>query len=1053
MGRAALLVLLLLGSATAARAESALLDDFEDVSRWTATASEGTHVSITQERGRAGMALRVGYDLNGGGGWIIVRRPLEIALPDNYAFTFWIRGEGRPNNFEFKLIDARDRGVWWRNERNYTFPSDWQEVRIRKSRIALAWGARHELEHVDMLELAVSVGEGGRGAFWIDDLALEQREPAGPDGVAPLVSASTSLPDQEPALVLDESAGTRWRSEPLPREQWLLVDLQRNREFGRLVIDWDPLDYATAYQVELSSDGERWTTAFRTTTGRGGRSHVYTPDAESRLVRIVMQRSSRGRGYGIGAVAVKPLEFSASPNDFFQAIARDAPAGSYPKYFVGRQTYWTVVGAADDDRQALLNEEGMVEVDRESFSIEPFLFSDHGLLTWADVKTVQSLEGGYLPIPSTAWEHPHFRLTVTAFASPQPGRSTLYVRYRVENLEDHGEPVQLFLVLRPFQVNPPWQALTMTGGVTRIGEMRFDGRTVWVNRDRPVVSLTPPDEFGANRFEQGAITDALAAGRVPPEQQVSDPFGFASGALQYNLYLSAHGHAEVDVAVPFHELEVAAVPVLAPEAGPGFVAERQEEARRFWERRLGRVELRVPPAGEELVRALRTSLAYILVNRDGPAIHPGARNYARAWIRDGAVTSAALLEMGFTQEPREFLRWYATFQGADGKVPCCIDRRGADPVPEHDSAGAFIYGIAEYYRHTRDVGFVDEMWPRVVRAVDYLAALRKRRTTDEYRDGDKELFHGLLPESISHEGYSARPVHSYWDGFFALRGLKDAAALAVVVGDDEHAERWASLRDAFRESLYTSIARAQARHGIDFIPGSAELGDFDPTSTSIAVVLAGEERNLPEPALTLTFDRYWSRFQGRLDGDGSWQEYSPYEMRNVETFLRLGQKARALELLAWLLADRRPRGWNVWAEISWRDPEAPHFIGDMPHGWIAASFVSAVRSLFAFEREADQALVVGAGIPAAWATHEVGVTVKRLPTHFGVLSYTLGAEGADAVRVRLSGDLALPPGKIVVRSPLDRPLRRATVNGRAVEPADEASVVVAEWPADVLLGY
>ena len=35
----------------------------------------------------------------------------------------------------------------------------------------------------------------------------------------------------------------------------------------------------------------------------------------------------------------------------------------------------------------------------------------------------------------------------------------------------------------------------------------------------------------------------------------------------------------------------------------------------------------------------------------------------------------------------------------------------------------------------------------------------------------KRLFFGLLPESISHEGYSSKPMHSYWDDFFALQGL------------------------------------------------------------------------------------------------------------------------------------------------------------------------------------------------------------------------------------------------------------------------------------------
>src|SRR5581483_6792081 len=276
-------------------------------------------------------------------------------------------------------------------------------------------------------------------------------------------------------------------------------------------------------------------------------------------------------------------------------------------------------------------------------------------------------------------------------------------------------------------------------------------------------------------FEEGSVTEFLASGKVPPATQVSDPFGFASGALQYNFYLDAKAHAEVDVAIPFHEAQVASA-----DGGAAFVGERFDEARRTWERLLGRVEITVPPDAQKLVRSMKTNLGYILINRDGPAIRPGSRNYARSWIRDGALTGTALLEMGFPQEVREFIRWFARYQGADGKVPCCIDRRGADPVVENDSPGAFIYAVAEYYRYTRDIGFVNDLWPNVVRAVDYMAQLRRRRMTDEFRLPDKQAFYGLLPESISHEGYSTHPVHSYWDDFFALRGLKDAAGLAQI---------------------------------------------------------------------------------------------------------------------------------------------------------------------------------------------------------------------------------------------------------------------------------
>src|SRR5439155_1421596 len=163
-------------------------------------------------------------------------------------------------------------------------------------------------------------------------------------------------------------------------------------------------------------------------------------------------------------------------------------------------------------------------------------------------------------------------------AGGEPGASTLYARYQISNRADRGEPVRLYVAIRPFQVNPPWQTLNVSGGVTHIRSMRFDGRVVWVDRDRAVVSLTLPDHFGAAPFEAGSVTRFLAADRVPPHTEVTDPLGFASGALQYNLYLEPKGRAEVDLAVPFHDVAPTAARLIAAD-GAAYVAEQQEPSR------------------------------------------------------------------------------------------------------------------------------------------------------------------------------------------------------------------------------------------------------------------------------------------------------------------------------------------------------------------------------------------------------------------------------------------------------------------------------------------
>jgi hypothetical protein len=1029
------------------------LDDFEDVSGWSAQASPGASLEIAQDAGKSGNAMRLDFDFRGGAGFVIARKAFAITLPANFTFVFDLKGEARPNSLEFKLVEAKGDNVWWRVQRDYPFSREWQRVVVKRSRLEQAWGARRVAapKRVAFLEIALSTGEGGKGSIWIDDLRLEEREAPSRADLPPVVTASTFAPGHEPRLILDSDPQTSWRSGELAAEQWLQLDFQKRREYGGLVIDWDPEHYAVSYRVQVSDDAEHWMLAYASAAGNGGRSYVYVPDGESRYVRLELTQSSQARGYEIRGLAVQPIAFSASPNQFFDAIASSAFRGTYPKYFTGRQSYWTVVGANGDDKEALMSEEGIVEVSKGAFTIEPFLYLEGALVTWSDAQPEQALADRALPIPSVTWRQSDVQLRIEAFAAGPPGASILYLRYELENYGPRVHDVDLFLALRPFQVLPPWQTLNMVGGVTPIQTLELDGRTVWVNGERAVVSLTPLDRFGASSFEEGLVGPYLLKGRVPPETSVTDSLGWASGALGYRVSLAQGARGTVAVAVPFHDPG----PTIA-RAGAMTAADVEAERARVvqeWQAEVGRVEVTLPPDAAKLVDTLRSTLAYILINRNGPAIQPGSRTYARSWIRDGALTSDSLLQMGHTEEVRSFLAWYAPYQLPDGRFPCCVDRRGADPTPEHDSNGEFIYAVAEYYRFTRDIGFVQTMWPAVTRAVDWIAATRATRTTAAYQEPGRRVFYGLLPESISHEGYSSHPVHAYWDDFFALRGLTDAAELASVVGDDTRAATTAALRDEFRTDLVASIRRVMETRETDYLPASVELADFDPTATAIGVTIAGLMPFLPREALDRTFDRYWQTVEERVHGRATSSGYSPYELRNVEALVRLGQRARAHEVLAALLRDQRPAAWNQWAEIVWRDPGAPRFIGDMPHTWVASSFVRTLRTMLAYEREEDRALVLAAGVAPAWLATDPGVGVKRLPTYFGVLSYTLRAEGDGALRMRLTGDINVPPGGIVLAPPLPRALTAVSVNGKAVPEFTADTATIREFPADVRLEY
>jgi hypothetical protein len=233
------------------------------------------------------------------------------------------------------------------------------------------------------------------------------------------------------------------------------------------------------------------------------------------------------------------------------------------------------------------------------------------------------------------------------------------------------------------------------------------------------------------------------------------------------------------------------------------------------------------------------------------------------------------------------------------------------------------------------------------------------------------------------------------------------------------------------------------------VPGSVELGDFDPAATAIAIALLDQLQILPQAEINNTFDKYLAGFHERADNTVAWNNYSAYEIRIIGALVRLGRRREALELTEFMLADRRIPAWNQWPEITWRDPSGPSFIGDLPHTWISAEYILSICSMFVYEREADLSLVIAAGVAPEWLEDRCEVGVENLPTYYGKISYLIHLEREDTMLLNIPGDLILPPGGIVVKPPLPRPIRQVEVNGRALTDLKADSFTVGECPAEV----
>src|SRR5215469_780626 len=89
------------------------------------------------------------------------------------------------------------------------------------------------------------------------------------------------------------NTGTRWSS-AFSDPQWLEVDLGSTQSICGVTLIWEAA-YATAFQIQTSTDNATWTSIFSTTTGTGGTQNL-TVSGSGRYIR--MYGTARATQYG-----------------------------------------------------------------------------------------------------------------------------------------------------------------------------------------------------------------------------------------------------------------------------------------------------------------------------------------------------------------------------------------------------------------------------------------------------------------------------------------------------------------------------------------------------------------------------------------------------------------------------------------------------------------------------------------------------------------------------------------------------------------------------------
>jgi hypothetical protein len=153
------------------------------------------------------------------------------------------------------------------------------------------------------------------------------------------------------SAAFDGNSGTRWSSQ-FSDPQWVQVDLGATMPVCQVVLTWEAA-YASAFQLQVSTDAATWTTIYSTATGTGG-TQTLAVTGTGRYVRMLGTARGTPYGYSLWEFAVRTTGGSGpGPDPFWGDSATIPPAqnvlmvkvlnrtnGHYPD----SQVYWSFNG-------------------------------------------------------------------------------------------------------------------------------------------------------------------------------------------------------------------------------------------------------------------------------------------------------------------------------------------------------------------------------------------------------------------------------------------------------------------------------------------------------------------------------------------------------------------------------------------------------------------------------------------------------------------------------------------------------------------------------------
>jgi hypothetical protein len=551
--------------------------------------------------------------------------------------------------------------------------------------------------------------------------------------------------------------------------------------------------------------------------------------------------------------------------------------------------------------------------------------------------------------------------------------------------------------------------------------------------------------------------------------------GLCSGVFGWDLAFAAGSHAfTLEVKLPVDDFRGSSeLDALNTTDGVALAAGN----RSFWQGKLNGsgMQVELPPSVAHLKDLYRLCRANLLILADEGQIHPGPTIYDDFWIRDSAIEGVAVALAGDTNlaarqfgthYPRKFnvnndrldaVSTYGFFGGDHEKN----DR-------EWDANGQALWAIGRFDRiNNPSNGFGSSLYyPYMLLGARWLR--------------DNRSQYGLLHSGWSAEHIGDKHQPHYWDDLWGIAGLYEAAKLAERINAREVGEIWDiyhALRGATIDSMRWVLAE-QARRGYweTFIPtGPGDVGRLDSTMIGMLayfhpcrLYMGNKLVSDIDQAARMTLQTIASHF---LDGggfrhDSAWNCYGPYlTLQLAHAFLLTGDRQQMDRCLGWSVGNAgysrvsrypSPEQWEV-VQGAWNEqhcypiatdfgkfPSGSWYMGDIPHGWAAAEFLTLLRDIVFFEADEDgyAHIYVAPGLMPHWLGNNERFGVRDAPTVFGEpFGYVLTHEQAiSRVRIEIPQQpsavreyvFVCPFGRRVTALELDGQAAPALVDGQRV---------------------